>query len=88
MLIIKANMPGKCHFQDIWLEKEEYKYWLLKDSTNIGNARCSVCRRTFPIESMGEHALLSHGAGAKHKQLLKMRTRDSGKYMYFMYFSV
>ena len=71
---------GKCHFQDIWLQKEQYKDWLVKDVKNVNSARFSVCRQSFTIATMRESALRSHGSGAKHLELMKMRSSEAGKY--------
>ena len=71
---------GKCHFQDIWLQKKKYKDWLVKDVKDINSARCSVCRRSFVNATMGEYALRNHGSCAKHLELMKMRSSEAGKY--------
>ena len=71
-------MPGNIRFQSNWLEKEEYKEWLLKDPTNIHNARCGICRKTFSIANMGKHGLKSHSVGKKHEQAIKTRSSSAG----------
>ena len=71
-------MPGNCRFQSNWLKKEEYKEWLLKDPTNIHNARCGICRKTFSIAYMGEHGLKSHSVGKKHEQAIKTPSNSAG----------
>lgn len=60
-------MPGKCKFQDAWLEKEIYKDWLMRDVHDIHSARCRACCRFIKLQTMGEAALTSHAGGAGHK---------------------
>ena len=64
-------MPGKCKFQNSWLNKEQYKGWLLKEPSDIHSARCSACLKSFKVENMVESALVSHTKSAGHKQAIK-----------------
>ncbi len=78
-------MPG-CVFRDIWLEKEEFKGWLTKDSANKHNAKCAVCHKSFSVESMGEQAVKSHGNGVKHLAAIQKRSSNEGYYVLFSLF--
>lgn len=60
-------MPGKCKFQDAWLEKDIYKDWLMRDVHDIHSARCRACCKFIKLQTMGEAALTSHAGGAGHK---------------------
>nr|KAI8731911.1 hypothetical protein BgiMline_030099 [Biomphalaria glabrata] len=59
---------GKCYFSNQWLEKIEYKLWLQSDPKNVRNAVCRICKKTFDVSNMGEHALKSHAKGLNHKR--------------------
>ena len=47
----------------------------LKENKN--KARCTVCCRDFDVSSMGEAAVRSHMAGAKHAQNMARHESDS-----------
>lgn len=72
-------MPrSKCVFNELWLRKPEYANWLERDRDSKYSACCSVCRKTFDVSNMGEPAVRSHGRGAKHVEILKMRLQALG----------
>ncbi|CAL1605917.1 unnamed protein product [Knipowitschia caucasica] len=60
-------MPGKCKFQDAWLEKDMYRDWLMRDVHDIHSALCRACCKFIKLQTMGEAALTSHAGGAGHK---------------------
>lgn len=60
-------MPGRCKFQDVWLQREIYKDWLMRDVQDIHSARCRACGKFIKLLTMGEAALTSHAGGAGHK---------------------
>lgn len=62
-------MPGKCVFNELWLEKDEYKRWLEAVPDNVYKYRCKLCRVTRKLESMGESALSSHMIGKCFQKL-------------------
>lgn len=63
-------MPkGKCAFNDRWLDNVRYKQWLVPVPGDVYSARCTLCKKTFGILSMGEPALKSHAKGTKHCSL-------------------
>lgn len=62
-------MPGgNCVFNKMWLEKLEYKEWLLESGRN--KARCSVCSKEFDISNMGEAAVKVHMQGMFSFQII------------------
>ncbi|XP_055022254.1 uncharacterized protein LOC110156038 isoform X2 [Boleophthalmus pectinirostris] len=66
-LTLELAMPGKCKFQDAWLEKDIYRDWLMRDVHDIHSARCRACCKFIKLQTMGEAALTSHAGGAGHK---------------------
>ena len=48
------------------MDRPEFVDWLRRDSTDVFRAYCRVCQRSFDEKNMGEGAVKSHGAGAKH----------------------
>ena len=65
-------MPGKCKFQETWLQKKDYKDWL-KRRNNPYTAMCSLCLKTLQLGSMGEAIIRQHAKGSKHQNLIKQR---------------
>lgn len=59
-------MPGKCRFQEIWLEDPNWKIWLRKGPT-LYSAFCTLCKKTVDVSHSGANALKSHENGKKHK---------------------
>ena len=57
---------GRSRFQNHWMDRPEFVDWLRRDSTDVFRAYCRVCQRSFDVNNMGEGAVKSHGAGAKH----------------------
>ncbi|GBN54738.1 hypothetical protein AVEN_265709-1 [Araneus ventricosus] len=50
---------GKCVFNPLWLNKQNYKTWL--SSTNDKHkAKCSLCNKEIGIGRMGEYAVEAH----------------------------
>ena len=45
-------MPGKCKFQELWLQNEQFKDWVLK--VDDRKAKCEVCKTTIELSNMGE----------------------------------
>ena len=60
---------GRYHFQEVWMQEDQYKTWLacVSDVT----ARCTVCLKNIDLSNMGEGALRSHFQSEKHKSRLK-----------------
>lgn len=61
-----STMPGKCHFQDFWLQNPEFNSWLCKQPTNKFQARCSLCNKNFDISSNSISSLRRHATGKTH----------------------
>lgn len=73
----KKKVKYKSKFQDNWLEDEEYKVWLQKDSKDETQAYCKLCMKSFSIASLGKSSISSHASGEKHKSRIpstKQRT--------------
>jgi len=68
---LDVTMPGRCHFNEKWLEKDGYKSWLRKDNKNPNKAFCFACKKSIDFNVMGESALVSHMKGKKHEEYIK-----------------
>ena len=65
-------MPGRCHFNEKWLEKDAYKSWPRKHDKNSNKTFCFACKRsTDRPECNGKSALVSHMKGKKNKEYVK-----------------
>ena len=67
-------------FNSNWLELDEFKPWLEK-GIDTRTARCSACRQSFDVSSMGESAVVSHAKGKKH--LEKINGKNSMSTLFF-----
>ena len=68
---LDVTMPGRCHFNEKWLEKDGYKSWLRKDDKNPNKAFCFACKKSIDLNVMGESALVSYMKGKKHEEHVK-----------------
>ena len=59
-----------------WMNKEEYKDWLLPEQSDNTKARCKFCRRTFSLSNMGEPSLKSHAHGKKHQSIIQRSEKN------------
>ena len=59
-----------------WMNKEEYKDWLLPEHSDNTKARCKFCRKTFSLSNMGEPSLKSHAQGKKHQSILQRSEKN------------
>ena len=66
------NNVKTSRFNIDWLNRGEYKDWLLPEDSDPTKARCKICRKTFSISNMGEKAVRSHTKGKKHASSLKV----------------
>ena len=57
---------GRSRFQNHWMDRPEFGDWLRRDSSDVFRGYCRVCQRSFDVKNMGEGAVKSHAAGAKH----------------------
>ena len=59
-----------------WMNKEEYKDWLLPEQSDNTKARCKFCRRTFSLSNMGEPSQKSHAQGKKHQSIIQRSEKN------------
>ena len=59
-------MPGKCKFQDRWLNERQFSKWIARAGTLLNEANCCVCQKSFDVSSIGEEALRSHMRLKRH----------------------
>ena len=59
-----------------WMNKEEYKDWLLPEQSDNTKARCKFCRRTFSLSNMGEPSLKSYAQGKKHQSIIQRSEKN------------
>ena len=62
-------MPGKCSFQECWLQDNELKTWVKRTKIS-SEATCRICLKNIDISNMGRAALVSHAKSEKHRKLL------------------
>ena len=63
-------------FNKEWMDKVEYKDWLLPEPSHNTKAKCRLCTRSFSL-SMGEPALKSHAQGKKHLNAAKTSGKNT-----------
>ena len=61
-------------FNKEWMDKVEYKDWLLHEPSNNTKAKCRLC--------MGEPALKSHAQGKKHQNAVKKGGKNTSVWGY------
>ena len=64
-------------FNKEWMDKVEYKDWLLPEPSNNTKAKCRLCIRSFSLSNMGEPALKSHAQGKKHQNAVKTSGKNT-----------
>ena len=64
-------------FNKEWMDKVEYKDWLLPEPSNNTKAKCRLCMRSLSLSNMGEPALKSHAQGMKHQNAVKMSRKNT-----------
>ena len=55
-----TNVPGRCHFNEKWLEKDPYKSWLRKYDKNSNKAFCFARNKSIDLNVIGKSAMASH----------------------------
>ena len=65
---VASNM-GKCKFNEICLENSAFSAWLKPVENNPFEARCTLCKKTLKLASLGMKAL--DGRSEKHNATLK-----------------
>ena len=69
---MSRKIHGKVVFSESWLGDEQSKTWL-KQGNDCHKAVCILCNSSvIDITRMGVSALVSHAAGAKHKEMLRI----------------
>ena len=61
----------KLHFWATVLSNPEFKIWLVEVPGDNKLARCKHCKKSFNLSNMGRQALVSHGTGQKHQNIIK-----------------
>ena len=64
-------------FNKEWMDKVEYKDWLLPKPSNNTKAKCRLCMRSFSLSNMGEPALKSHVQGKKHQDAVNTSGKNT-----------
>lgn len=79
-----SKIRGKNKFQENWLCKEEYKFWLQRKSDHV--VSCKLCKKDISVDNMGESAIKSHKATVKHTRLEKdcKESRDNLTLLHFL----
>ena len=54
-------------FNKEWMDKVEYKDWLLPEPSNNTKAKCRLCMRSFSLSNVGEPALKEASECCKDK---------------------
>ena len=54
-----------------WLSDSEFKMLLVEVPGDNKLARCKYCKKSFSLSNMGRQALVSHGTGQKHQNIIK-----------------
>lgn len=68
-LYLLVNMPGTCIFQELWLQNDEFKDWVLKVDDRL--VKCKVCKTIANLSHMEEEDLHSHAKDKKHAACMK-----------------
>ena len=64
-------------FNNEWMDKVEYKDWLLLEPSNNTKAKFRLCMRSFSLSNMGLPALKSHAQGKKHQNAIKTSGKNT-----------
>ena len=54
---LDATMPGRCHSNEKWLEKDEFKSWMKKSGKNPKKVFYFACKKRIDLNVMGESTL-------------------------------
>lgn len=66
-------------FQHSWASSFSW----VKPSDDCYNAKCTLCKSTFSIQSMGRQALVSHERCKKHQEQLRNKEKTTPLYSFF-----
>ena len=71
-------MGGDCIFNDSFCDKEEFKSWLRRDTSDKRKGRCIACNVSFKIGRMGmKSSIGSHASSARHKENIKRQEKSA-----------
>lgn len=56
------------------LRYKDHFPWCAPDPKDAGSARCTVCNKSFKIDTMGKKAFTSHEKGKYHVQMSKAQS--------------
>lgn len=70
---------GKCRFNEVCLEKNNFKCWLKPVPGNQHEARCTLCKKNIRLGTLGIKALESHAKSVKH--VMQMRELRQARYL-------
>ena len=66
-----SKKKDQTFFLHDWLLDPEFKMWLVEVPGDNKLARCKHCKKSFSLSNMGRQALVSHGTGQKHQNIVK-----------------
>ena len=69
-----SKKKDQTFFLHDWLLDPEFKMWLVEVPGDNKLARCKHCKKSFNLSNMGRQALVSHGTGQKHQNVIKSIT--------------
>ena len=61
------SVKYKCKFQENWLSDVRFEGWLQEVDSNINEAFCKVCHKSFSVAGQGVKQVESHMSSEKHK---------------------
>ena len=66
-----SKKKDQTFFSHDWLSDPEFKMWLVEVPGDSKLARCKHYKKSYNLSNMGRQALVSHGAGQKHQNIIK-----------------
>ena len=66
-----SKQKDQTFFLHDWLSDLEFKMWLVEVPRDNKLARCKHCKESFNLCNMGCQALVSHGTGQKHQNIIE-----------------
>ena len=64
-------------FNKEWMDKVEYKDWLLPEPSSNTKVKYRLCMRSSSLSNTGEPALKSHAQGKKHQNAVKTSGKNT-----------
>ena len=66
-----SSKKDQTFFSHNWLSDPEFKMWLVEVPGDNRFSRCKHCKKSFNLSNTGRQALVSHGTGQKHQNIVK-----------------